>query len=246
MSAPSMETSTPVDTGDQGTAASVVVDLDVALDVFLAQRTRLFRVAYRVIGDVASAEDVVQEAWLRWQRTDRRVIKNPAAFLTTTTTHLAINVIQSARYRHEAPIESPVTDMVDSRQDPTQYAEQTVAVEEMLMALMGKLTPAELAAYLLRKGFDYPYGEIAALLRTSSANARQLLRRAQQRVEGDRERPVDEASYERLVDAFLTAARTGELAYLEGLLARDAKATMQQHPRPPARRVHRLAIPKVA
>jgi len=227
------------------TTTSVVVDLDVALDVFLAQRTRLFRIAYRVVGDVASAEDVVQEAWLRWQRTDRRVIKNPAAFLTTTTTHLAINVIQSARYRHEAPIESPVAEMVDSSQDPTQHAEQTVAVEEMLLTLMSRLTPAELAAYLLRKGFDYPYGEIAGLLRTSSANARQLLRRAQQRVEADRESPVDEACHERLVDAFLTAARTGELAHLEELLARNATATMQ-HTRPPVRRGHRLATPKVA
>src|SRR6478735_9590225 len=120
MSAPSLETSTATGTGPQGTTTSVVVDLDVALEVFLAERTRLFRIAYRVVGDVASAEDVVQEAWLRWQRTDRRVIKNPAAFLTTTTTHLAINVIQSARYRHEAPIESPVAEMVDSSQDPTQ------------------------------------------------------------------------------------------------------------------------------
>ena len=251
MSAPGLETTTTlVDPGGHGITRSVVadlvVDLDVALEVFLAERTRLLRIAYRVTGDVSSAEDVVQEAWMRWQRTDRRVIKNPAAFLTTTTTHLAINVIQSARHRHEAATESPLADLVDARQDPTVDAEQSVAVEEMLLVLMARLSPAELTTYLLRKGFDYPYGDIAKLLRTSNANARQLLRRAQQSVERDRERPVDEAAHAQLVAAFLTAARTGELSALEQLLAHDARPTMRPHPRPPVRRVHRAASPEVA
>src|SRR6478735_11759057 len=191
MSAPSLETSTATGTGPQGTTTSVVVDLDVALEVFLAERTRLFRIAYRVVGDVSSAEDVVQEAWMRWQRTDRRVIKNPAAFLTTATTHLAINVIQSARHRHETYTESPLAELTDPDQDPTAHAEQTCAVEETLLLLMARLSPAELAAYLLRKGFEYPYAAIATLLGTTGANARQLVRRAQLRIEGDSVRGVD-------------------------------------------------------
>jgi RNA polymerase sigma-70 factor (ECF subfamily) len=232
--------------GLRATSGTVVVDLDGALEVFLAQRTRLFRVAYRVTGDVSSAEDVVQEAWLRWQRTDRQVIKNPAAFLTTTTTHLAINVIQSARHRHEAPTETPLADLVDNGHDPTLQVEQALAVEEMLLTLMARLSPAELTAYLLRKGFDYPYDEIAGLLCTSSANARQLLRRAQQRIEGERERPVDEAIHERLVGAFLTAARTGELAALETLLVREARRTTRTHARRPVRRDHPSPDSRVA
>lgn len=203
----------------------VGTELDHALEIFLAQRTRLFRIAYRVTGDVSGAEDVVQDAWLRWQRTDRAEIKNPAAFLTTTTTHLAINVIQSARHRHETPAESPLADLFDPAQDPTLRAERAAAAEQILGLLLARLTPAELAAYVLRKGFDYPYGDIAALLRTSIPNVRQLVRRAQPRIEGDRERVVDPEVRRLLATAFLTAARTGELASLERLLTQDGRPT---------------------
>jgi RNA polymerase sigma-70 factor (ECF subfamily) len=219
MFAPGLETTTPSDA-----AGPAGVDLDLALEVFLTQRTRLFRIARRVTGDVDTAEDVVQEAWLRWQRTDRSAIKNPAAFLTTTTTHLAINVIQSARHRHETPTETSAESLLDGLadlEDPTRSAEQTAVVEETLLVLMARLRPAELAAYLLRKGFDYPYGDIAGLLRTTIANARQLVRRAQQRIEGDREREVDPGDHRDLVAAFLTAARSGDLADLERLLSQD-------------------------
>lgn len=197
-------------------------DLDGALEVFLAERTRLFRVARRVTGDIGSAEDVVQEAWMRWQRTDRSAITNPAAFLTTATTHLAINVIQSARHRHEAPTDSPLATLVDA-QDPTRFAERTSEVEETLHLLMTRLRPAELAAYVLRRGFDYPYGDIAALLRTSGANARQLVRRAQQHLDGDREQAVSPGAHGELVAAFLAAARHGDLTDLERLLQGAAR-----------------------
>jgi RNA polymerase sigma factor (sigma-70 family) len=193
-------------------------ELDQALEVFLAQRTVLLRIAYRIVGDAVGAEDVVQDAWLRWQRTDRAAIKNPAAFLTTTTVHLAINVIQSARHRHETTTESLLAHLIDPAQDPTSRAEQAAEVEQILRLLLVRLTPAELAAYVLRKGFDYPYGEIAPLLRTSIPNARQLVRRAQTGIASDRSRPVDPDAHDRLVEAFLAATRTGELRTLEGLL----------------------------
>lgn len=224
-------------------------ELDHALQVFLAHRTRLFRVAYRVTGDVSSAEDVVQEAWLRWQRTDRRRIKNPAAFLTTTTTHLAINVIQSARHRHETPTESPLADLVDPAQDPTMRVEQSAAVEQTLGLLMARLTPAQLAAYLLRKGFDYTYGDIAELLRTSVPNVRQLVRRAQPRIAGGREHAVDPEAHCLLVTAFLTAARTGDLQGMERLLTADgcpASGCSATPPRLPTRRGHRPAPSRAA
>jgi RNA polymerase sigma-70 factor (ECF subfamily) len=204
-------------------------DVDRALDVFLAERTRLLCIARRVTGDVGSAEDVVQEAWLRWQRADRRGIDNAAAFLTTTTTHLAINVIQSARCRHEAPAETPLA-AFDETEDPTRLVEQTSAVEETLLLLMAKLRPSELTAYLLRKGFDYPYGQIAALMRTSSANARQLVRRAQQRLDGGRMREVAPEAHRELVAAFVAAARHGDLAGLERLLAQGMSRCPRQRP----------------
>lgn len=216
MSAPSLETTTPT---EPPVARSAEDDLDLALDIFLAQRKRLFRIAYRVLGDVSGAEDVVQEMWLRWQLTHHTEIKNPAAFLTTATTRLAINVIQSARHRHETPTESQLIDLVDRTQDPVGRVEQAVAIEEALALLMARLTPDELAAYVLRKGFDYAYADLAGLLRTSVPNTRQLVRRAQARLEGDREQPVPAESHRRLVAAFRTAASTGDLEGLAELLA---------------------------
>lgn len=198
-------------------------DLELALDIFLTHRPRLFGIAYRVTGEVCGAEDLVQEAWLRWQRTDRTQVENPAAFLTTTTTNLAINVIQSARHRHEAPTASPLGQLVESAGDDSALgAEQAAVVEDVLALLMVRLRPGELAAYLLRKGFDYAYADLAVLLKVSVANARQLVRRAQTRLEaGQRAAPVRVATHRRLVKAFLMAARTGKLGELERLLAED-------------------------
>lgn len=233
MSTPALESTAPTDPGHARAADARREDLDVAVQVFLAQRTQLFRIAHRVTGDIATAEDVLQEAWIRWQRTDRSSIKNPAAFLTTATTHLAINVIQTARHRHESPTDSPLADLIDLGHDPVLGAERAALVEETLLALMARLRPAELTAYLLRKAFEYPYADVAVLLHTTSANARQLVRRAQQRLEGDHERPVDTGNHHRLVSAFQTAARTGDLVLLEGELARVARASTRRHERRP-------------
>lgn len=198
-------------------------ELDHALDIFLTHRARLFGIAYRVTGEAYGADDLVQEAWLRWQRTDRAIVENPAAFLTTTTTNLAINVIQSARHRHEAPTASPLDYLVDTVEDePMLRAQQAAVVEEMLALLMARLTRGELAAYVLRRGFEYAYADIAALMRTSIANTRQLVRRAQTRLDaGERASAVLITAHRRLATAFLQAARTGDRQDLEQLLAGD-------------------------
>ncbi|GAA5122305.1 sigma-70 family RNA polymerase sigma factor [Alloalcanivorax gelatiniphagus] len=215
MSAPTLTRASLIE-GEAASAAGA--ELDVALEAFLAMRTRLFRIAYRVTGDITGADDVVQDAWLRWQRTDRTCIENPAAFLTTTTTHLAINVIQSARHRRETPTEAPPIQLDESISDPTTRAEENSSVEQSLRLLMSKLSRSELAAYVLRKGFDYPYVRIAELVHTSTPNARQLVRRAQRRIEGDRDRYVPPEEHRALVKAFLVGMRTGELHELERLL----------------------------
>ena len=162
---------------------------------------------------------------MRWQRTDRSQIKNPAAFLTTTTTNLAINVIQSARHRRETPTDSPILDRADHAHDPSARALQIGAVERTLAHLMARLTRGELAAYLLRKGFDYPYGDIAELLQTSTANCRQLVRRAQPKLHGESHRPLDRELHRELVAAFLCGSRSGDLRDLERLLGQDVLAS---------------------
>jgi RNA polymerase sigma-70 factor (ECF subfamily) len=229
MSAPSPETTTPA-----GTPAARPAEggLDTALHVFLAQRNRLFHLAYRIVGDAAGAEDVVQEAWVRWQLTDRAEVKNPVAFLTTTTTRLAINVIQSGRRRNETPSEPRFADLggLASSDDPMLCAERTAAIESALALLMARLTPDRLAAYVLRKGFDYTYTELAKLLRISAPNARVVVHRAQARLDSERERPIPTESHRRLVTAFRTAADTGDLDGLVRLLV-------------PEERVRHLALP---
>jgi RNA polymerase sigma factor (sigma-70 family) len=222
MSAPTMEPTAP--TGPPVDQSSAEDDLSLALDVFLAERKRLFRIAYQVLNDISGAEDVVQEVWLRWQRTHRTEIKNPAAFLTTATTRLAINVIQSARHRHETPTESQWSYLGDgTAHDPVLRAEQAMAIEEALAQLMARLTPDALAAYVLRKGFDYNYADLATFLRTSVANARVVVHRAQARLASDSRQPVPAESHRRLVAAFRTAADTGDLQDLTRLLAPESR-----------------------
>lgn len=245
-----LETTTHIDPRSDLGTETPHSELDLAVQVFLSQRTQLLRIAHRVTGDIGAAEDVLQEAWIRWQRTDRSAIKNPAAFLTTTTTHLAINVIQSARYRREAPTntpaDSPLAELLDPAEDPVAWAERVAVVEETLWALMTRLSPAELAAYVLRKAFDYPYTDVARLLSTSSVNARQLVRRAQQHLEGDRERAIDPTDHQRLVWAFQAAAHTGDLTLLEGELVRTARPATRRHKRPPVREDHQSPTSRVA
>jgi RNA polymerase sigma-70 factor (ECF subfamily) len=200
------------------------IDLEEAAGTFVALRPRLFRIAYRALGDAAEAEDIVQEVWLRWQRTDRREVDNPQAFLATATRRLAINVLQSARTRHETALMPWLEDPVDARVDLETTAERTSEVELALRVLLERLSPAERAAFVLRKGFDYPYGKVATILHVSAANARQLVSRAHARLYCSRRLPVGLDAHRRLVRAFVTAARAGEFAELESLLTADTKA----------------------
>ncbi|WP_046498960.1 RNA polymerase sigma-70 factor [Streptomyces odonnellii] len=195
--------------------------LDRATKEFLAARPRLFGIAYRVLGSSVEAEDIVQEAWLRWHSTDRANIVEPAAFLTTVTTRLAINFAQSARMRRESYIGPWLPDPVDTGVDPHMGAERAEALELAVLFLMEKLNPVERAAYVLREAFDYPYGQIAEILETSEANARQLVSRARKHLNAERGKRVSPAEHRRLLEVFLAAARTGDLTVLEGLLSAD-------------------------
>jgi RNA polymerase sigma-70 factor (ECF subfamily) len=188
---------------------------------FAGVRPRLFGIARRVLGNPSDADDVVQDAWIRWQGTDRSAVRDPVGFLVTTTSRLALTAGQSARVRHEISIGSVLLDAADCGADPLRAAEQGQELELALRALLEKLSPAERAVYILRVGFDYPHRRVAELLGLSEANARQLVTRARARLRGDRRRLAGRAEHRELVEAVTAAARGGDFAPLERLLAGD-------------------------
>ncbi|MFF0515440.1 RNA polymerase sigma-70 factor [Streptomyces sp. NPDC004250] len=195
--------------------------LDQATKDFLSARPQLFGIAYRVLGSAAEAEDIVQETWLRWQSTDRSKVHEPAAFLTTVATRLAINVAQSARVRRESYVGPWLPEPVDTTQDPHLGAERAEAVEMAVLLLLEKLNPVERTAYVLREAFDYPYGRIAEILETSEANTRQLVSRGRKHLAAERKEAVTPTAHRRLLEVFLSAARTGDLSGLEDVLTAD-------------------------
>ena len=194
---------------------------DDGLSDFIGVRPRLFGIAYRMLGSAVEAEDVVQDAWMRWQTTDRSVVLNPAAFLVTTTTRLAINVAESARSRHETYVGPWLPEPIDTSEDPRLGAERGEALEFAVLLLLEKLSPTERAAYTLREAFDYPYREIADILQLSEANTRQLVTRARKHIADGRQASVSTAERSRLLNAFVAAARNGDLPALEALFASD-------------------------
>jgi len=190
-------------------------------DEFLAVRRRLLTVARSVLGHRSDAEDVVQEAWLRWQACDRTAVECPTAFLVTTTRRLAINASQTAWSRHEATVGTPHDDAVPvgsvAGDEPSTPTERRAALEAGCRLLFERLSPSERAAYVLRKGFDYPYAQLAGLLGLTEANVRQLVSRAQRHLAVPHHRAFDPAAHRRLVDGIMAAAR-GDLGELEASL----------------------------
>ena len=185
---------------------------DEGLATFLSMRPRLFGIAYRMLGSAAAAEDVVQDVWLRWQTTDRRVVRDAAAFLATTATRLAINVMQSARARRETNVEPWQPEPLDASGDPGLATERHEALVCGVRMLLEKLTPVERAAYILREAFDYAYRDIANVLHLAEANARQIVTRARQRIASGRVRTTSASEQQRLLEAFIAAARDGDVA----------------------------------
>lgn len=200
------------------------IELDEAAADFEAVRPRLFGIAYRMLGSAAEAEDVVQDAWLRWQGTDRSQVQEPIAFLSTVTTRLAINAATSARARREQYTGPWVPEPVSTQDDPALGAERAEALDVATLLLMERLDPVERAVYVLREAFEYPYARIAEVLEISEANARQLGHRAKRHLSERAGRPASRAEQRRLLESFLVAAKSGDVAQLEQLLAEDVVA----------------------
>lgn len=198
---------------------SVVTDDGVS--VFETVRPRLFGIAYRMLGSAAEAEDIVQDAWLRWQGTDRSAVVDPPAFLATATMRLAITFAQSAHSRRETYIGPWLPEPVDTRDDPRLGAERAEALEFAVLLLLEKLSPTERAAYVLREAFDYSYDQIAHTIRSTEANARQLVSRARKHISDGRRKAVSSSEQKRLLNAFIVASQKGDLPALEKLFASD-------------------------
>lgn len=213
--------------------------LDDGLSAFVAARPRLFGIAQRMLGSAFDAEDVVQDVWLRWQTTDRSVVRSAPAFLVTMTQRLAINVVQSARARRETHFEPGLPEPADAEGDPGSHAERGEALERAVDVLLDRLSPAERTAYVLGEAFDYDHPRIADVLRVSAVNARQIARRARKHLAAAG-RPAG-GSIERrsFLEAFVRAAQTGELAALETLLSANggAGSPSPSQTRSPRRRV---------
>lgn len=220
--------------------------LDRAVSVFVELRPRLFGIAYRVLGSAVEAEDVVQEVWLRWQRTDRSAVLSPVAFLSRTTTRLAINVAQSARVRRETYIGPWLPEPIDTSSDPEVGAQRAEALELALLLVLERLNPNERAAYVLREAFDYDYAEIADILQLSLVNVRKIVSRARKHLTTDQRETVDTGEHRRLLQAFLSAARTGDVASLEALLAPDAVSLSDGNGHVGAARIQVLGRARVA
>jgi RNA polymerase sigma-70 factor, ECF subfamily len=204
--------------GDTGAS----IGLDAAADDFARVRSRLFGIAYRMLGSVADAEDIVQDVWVKWQSYDERpAVRDATAFLVTMTTRLAINATRTARVRRETYIGPWLPEPVDTRADPQLGAERGEALETAVLVVLEKLTPTERAAFVLREAFDYPYERIAEILQVKEATARKLLSRARRSIGAERQKSVEAGHQHRLLAAFLRAAQAGSFDALEALLADD-------------------------
>jgi RNA polymerase sigma-70 factor (ECF subfamily) len=179
-----------------------------------------FAVAYRMLGSVAEAEDVTQDALLRLH--DASGVENPEAFLTTVTTRLAIDVLRSARVRRETYTGSWLPEPL-VEDDTERKVENEEAVSLAFLVLLERLNPDERAVLVLRESFDYEYADIAEILGISAANARQILSRARRRVADERPRfDPDPRERRALAARFLDAARNGDMEGLVAMLAPDA------------------------
>jgi RNA polymerase sigma-70 factor, ECF subfamily len=195
---------------------------------FAALRPRLLGIAYRLLGSAWDAEDVVEEAALRWLQADRSAIREPAAYLTTVVSRLALDQLRSARVRREAypgPWLPEPALTADDQLGPLETVEQRDTLSLATMRLMEHLSPPERAVFVLRTAFDLPYEEIAGILDVTPGAARQLLHRAQARLAQERGRfPSDRQQHARLLASFLDATTSGDLGALSQLLADDVVA----------------------
>ena len=193
-------------------------------DTFEVHRQKLFGVAYRMLGSASEAEDVVQDAWLRYDAVAKDSIRSPEAFLTTIVTRLCLDRLKSARATREEYVGPwlPEPLLTDGRAGPEQSAALAESVSLAFMVLLETLTPEERATFLLREIFEYDYESIAEMLKTTPANCRQLFHRAKVHLQDRKPRfREDTRRKHELVGRFLAALRDGDAAGFTSVLTAD-------------------------
>ena len=196
-------------------------------EVFEGLREHAFRVAYQMVGSAADAEDLVQEAWIRWHGTDQQSIRSPRAWVTTVVTRLAMNHLASARVRREQYVGTWLPEPIPT--NPAGLASGTAELNRSLsvafMFLLESLSPKERAVFLLHEVFGLPHAEVADVVDVTEAASRKLLQRAKVQLRARRPRfEATEDTRRRLLESFRAASQDGDLDRLAELLAADVVA----------------------
>jgi RNA polymerase sigma-70 factor (ECF subfamily) len=206
--------------GDERSSPATLIQLAT----FDQYRGLLFSIAYRMLGSVADAEDMLQESFIRWQQAPESEIRSPRAYLVTIISRLCINYLQSARVQREEYVgqwlPEPIVTGVGS--DPLELIRVDESLSMAFLVMLERLAPVERAVFLLREVFEYEYSEIAAVLSRSEANCRQILSRARQHVSAMRPRfTTSEGKKSDMLELFLKATSSGDMEGLVALLAND-------------------------
>ncbi|MGO4678991.1 sigma-70 family RNA polymerase sigma factor [Microbacterium sp. 2MCAF23] len=210
-----------------------MTDENSLVERFEEHRPRLRRLAQRMLGSTAEADDIVQEVWLRASAAGADDVKNFGGWLTTIASRACLNVLRSRASRGEIPLDDertgPVIEMEERAPDPMQEAQQAEAVGAALTVVHERLSPAERVAFVLHDSFDVPFEQIADLLERSPDAVRQLASRARRRVRSADVAGIRPARERRpVVDAFFAAARAGDFDRLVSLLAPDVELRIEQ------------------
>jgi RNA polymerase sigma-70 factor (TIGR02957 family) len=206
--------------------SNVWVAMNDATDTFNRLRPRLQGIAYRMLGSSAEAEEIVQDAWLRWHEADQERLDNTEAWLVSVTTRLAIDRLRAAKIQREHYVGTwlPEPLLSDSPISPEQVLERADDLSVAFLTLLERLAPEARAAYLLREVFDADYGEVAEALGKTEPACRQLVHRAKAQLQDERPRyTVARETQLRLLRGFADAAVRGEFAALKAMLADDAQ-----------------------
>jgi RNA polymerase sigma factor (sigma-70 family) len=215
------------------------MDEDFLTAEFDEHRPRLRAVAYRMLGSFSDADDAVQEAWLRLNRSDASSIDNLGGWLTTVTARVCLNMLRARRTKGEQPLEAHVPDPIVERAESLEPEHEAVLVDSVglaLLVVLETLAPAERLAFVLHDMFAVPFDEIAPIVERSPAAARQLASRARRRVRGAPVPDVDLVRQREVVDAFLAASRGGDFEALLTLLDPEVVLRAESGPGRPASR----------
>lgn len=196
-------------------------------DSFTQLRPLLFSLAYRMLGTVSDAEDMVQEAYLRWMQVDPTTVQSPKSYLCSVVTRLCIDQLRSAKVQRESYsgewLPEPMLTDFNSEHNPAERAELAETLSMAFLQLLEKLSPTERAAYLLHEVFDYGYAEIANFLDTGEANCRQLVKRGKDHLAQSKARfqTSNDAERQRILTELMQACTTGDVQHVQQLLSAD-------------------------